>query len=123
MAGILPETKKIRPLKAGSSQSADTAAKVKDSPRDGQRITLLADFHDTARCGARTKQCDGNQVHDALRGIAIPVDDFIEQIVRVLLRADCRHAAIQIHPLLAGGDVGFRDVCRYVEVRRAFRAP
>ena len=95
--------------------------KVKDTQRHAQRTAFLADFHDTARCGARTKQRNGNQIHDALRGIAVPVDDFIEQIVRVLLRADCRHAAIQIHPLLAGGDVGFRDVCRYVEVRRAFR--
>ena len=121
MAGVFPAAKNTRPLKLASSQRLEIAAKSNTPSFTVSVCPFWLSSTTPLDAAARTQKCNRNQVHHALRGVSVPVDDFVQQIVCILLRADGRHAAVQIHALLAGGNVALRNVRRHIEVRRAFR--
>ena len=62
-----------------------------------------------------------DEVQHALWRLTVAVDDLVQQVVGVLLRADGGHAAVQIHPFLPPGDVIFVHVGGDVQVGGTFR--
>ena len=71
---------------------------------------FLADVADPRFGGSGAQQRRVQQVQNTLGRVAVAVHQLGEQIVAVVLGAYGRHAAIQVHPLLAGGHIGLGDV-------------
>ena len=93
--------------------------KVELRQPEAERAALLGDVADAGGAGAGAQQRNGDEVHDAPGRVAVAVDDLVEQLVGVALRADARHAAVEVHALLARGHIGLVDVRRDIEVGRA----
>ena len=103
-------------LLARGEEDAATEFRCGTASRDGCKVqhghedhdgrVLLADLGDARGGGPGAEQRDVDQVQHALGRVAVAVDDLVEQIVRVGLAADGGHAAVEVHALFAGGDVG-----------------
>ena len=81
----------------------------------------MRNIRDACRRGSGPQQRHRQQIHHALGRVTIAVDDLIKQIVGIGPTADRRHPAVQVHPLLAVGDVRLSDIRRHRQVRRTDR--
>src|SRR5699024_4426969 len=74
-----------------------------------QLSVFLGDVGDLRLGGGGTEEGHGDQVVHRPGGLAVPVDELIHQVVRVLLAADGGDAPVQVHALLGRGDVPVGD--------------
>ena len=74
---------------------------------------LLADVLDADLPRLCPEKGNVDEVQHALGRLAVAIDDLVQQIVGVLLRADGGHAAVQVHPFLAPGDASSSSL-RYI---------
>ena len=103
--GLLPGGEQQPPLIPLPPAQLGHQAQVKLRDGQQQRAVLLVDVGDARLCGLGPQQGHGDQVVHRPGRLAIAVDELIHQVVRLRLAADGGDAAVQVHPLLRGGDV------------------
>ena len=82
---------------------------------------LLCDVGDTEPGGVCPEEGHRKQVVHRPGRLAVAVDELIHQLVGLLLALHCGDAAVQVHPLLRGGDVFVRDGGGHAQIGGALR--
>ena len=81
---------------------------------------VLLDGVDAGGGGPGAEKGYVDQIEHRLRRVAEAVDQLVDDIVGILLGTDGSHAAVEVHPLLGGGNVTLVDIGLDGEITEAF---